>query len=187
MARLWIEDSYRRLTRNGFGTDATFARIARPGVGVVLAPSVLGDAKVSSRRGVPILSVENSWLARQMRYADQQARVRISVNHIVLMPRLRAFHVGTKAHDCAEISGMFIRFGERNESLETARPAMHGLIGELRAVLDWQNLVLATEIMGDSRPERVFLSGDPLCVRLAGKFLEDGAYTQQSPGEYRAA
>ena len=176
MSRLWVEDSYRRLSRNGFEVGTQFARRSRPGYGVILTPSVLGECAVSSRRGVPLLSLENGWLAKQMPSRDAEVRVRVCVGSVIVMPRLRIFHVGRTTHELATISEGTVEVGGKILPLHTAKPAAFGLIAELKADLNWSNLVLATEVMGNSRPSRVQLSGDALCVRLAGKFLSEGGY-----------
>ncbi len=186
MARLWIEDSYHRLTRNNFSVGTQFTRRSRPGYGVILEPNILGEVTVSTRRGAPLLSLENSWLANQMPAQDADVRVRVSVGNIVVMPRLRTFHVGRRFSDEATIVGNILTAGANTRQIDTLAPASIGLIGNLTAHLDWTNLVYATEVMGNARPECVALSGDVLCIRLAGKFLADGGYSERSPGLFIA-
>lgn len=174
-ARLWIEDSSGRLSRNGFDGGMQFDAVARPGVGVVIVPDLLGGLTVSRRAQLPLLSVENRWLGHQL--PVDEVRVRVSVKNIIVMPRLRLFGIVRNEAETWNVRGLVVQTPAGERMLGGCRPlAMRGA-GRINVELDWNNIVFATELIGGARPAAVSLSGDELCQRVAGKFLQDGGFT----------
>lgn len=48
-----------------------------------------------------------------------------------------------------------------------------------------ENMVFATEIIGNQRPGKVTVSGDNLMLVIAGQFLRAAGYSEtQTPNEY---
>jgi hypothetical protein len=181
-SRVWIEDSFDRLSRNGFTPGTSFEPQFRPGVGLVLAPTAIGSLTVSQRRGVPLLSYERPSVSHQFE-ATPDVRVRISVNHVTIMPRLRVFSIGGLRNETWNLSGLTVATPSGSISLEGGSP-VHApkVVQTLRAELTEANLVAATEFMNNVLAPRLELSGEALLVHIAGQFLSDGDYKAEGPG-----
>jgi len=175
--RLWIEDSFGRLTANGFATGTGFAARQRPGVGLVLSPDTLGACHVSQRRGAAILSYEARGLTGALRTSD--VRVRVCVKSIVVMPCLRLFHVGRGVNGEWSIAENRLHADGSVIDIATSTPLqMRKTPAVMSVALTEANIVFATEIIGNTRPAAVRLSGDRLLVTVAEQFLAAAGYAQ---------
>ena len=177
-SRLWLEDSFGRLSRNGFDAGAGFAVTPRPGVGLVFTPSVLGSCHVSHRRSRAILSYEAPDIERLI--PSVEARVRLSVKTIIVMPSLRVFAILRKTAARWTICGNEIVTQNQALPLTGVKPLhLAKAPAVIEADLTEANLVYATEVIGNARPGVVVLSGEPLAVQLAGQFLLAAGYERE--------
>lgn len=182
--RLWIEDSFGRLSRNGFVANSAFNVTPRPGVGLVLTPSVLGEYSITPRRGASVISLEQRGLSDLVR--SREVRVRLCVKSIVVMPCLRAFHVARPTTGVWTIAGMTLTTPEGATDIGTPSPAgMRSTPARLDVQLSEANIVFATEIIGNATPAEVTLSGDPLMVVVGGQFLAAAGYGPTPDGIWR--
>jgi hypothetical protein len=173
--RLWIEDSYGRLARNGFVAGTGFDASHRAGVGLVITPSTLGSYSVTPRGQRSVISLEQRGLSDALRARD--VRVRICVKSIVVMPCLRLFHVAKSVDQVWSIEGTDIFTPEGRASLLTTRPRTFRT-SPLRIKFDArpENIAFATEIIGNAKPAEVELSGDELMCVVAAQFLRAAGY-----------
>jgi hypothetical protein len=179
--RLWLEDGFDRLSRNGFGPGTAFTVTPRGGVGLVLRVALLGSCHVSHRRRQAVLSYEspdlNSFLPAP------SARVRISTSAIIVMPSLRVFSIGRQVTETWTVRGDILTTGDGQIPLGTIRPInFRQAPAMIEAEIDEANLVCATEVMGNAKAAAVRLTGDALPVRVAGQFLAAAGYARAEDG-----
>lgn len=184
-SRLWIEDSAGRLSRNGFATGSGFEVTPRAGLGFLLRPSLLATTHVSSRRSAAILSYESANLSVFLR-GTPEARVRVSVNSIVVMPSLRLFSIAQRRSEQNwSIVGETLTRPEGRQSIVTRQPARFDATPvRLEIALTEGNLVFSTEVVSQAKPVTVSLTGPSPLVAVAGQFLLAIGYTLTSAGEY---
>lgn len=89
--RLWLEDSFGRLSANGFLKGTGFVLQNRMGPGVNIRPSLISRTHVSARRGAAILSYEGAGSLSNL--STTMVRVKMSVNLVQVLPSLREFSV----------------------------------------------------------------------------------------------
>ena len=184
-SRLWIEDSAGRLSRNGFQTGCGFELTPRAGLGFLLRPSLLASTHVSSRGRAAILSYESNRLPAML-HDTPEARVRVSVNTIVVMPALRLFAIASQRTAAVwRIAGDFLLRPEGMQSVATRVPARFDTTpARLEVGLTEDNLVFATEIVAHAKPESVNLTGSEALRALAGQFLAATGYGLTPAGDY---
>lgn len=183
-SRLWVEDSAGRLSRNGFGMGDGFEVRPRAGLGLIVRPAILSSTHVSSRRGSAILSYESKDLPTYLRGVSE-ARVRISVNAMILMPALRLFAVARPLDEVWSIAGNILSRPNGCQPIDGAMPARFDATpARLNAALTEQNLVFATEVMSHAKPAEISLSGSDALTALAGQFLAAIGYEKTPEGVY---
>ena len=178
--RVWIEDSARRLTRNGFEAGTMLVAHHRAGPGLDLRPHLLGDYTVSHRHQVPIVSLENPMVAQAFPVDD--LLVRISVGLISILPSIRAFAVRAVSdelwtlRDNAVITPReVVAFGPRPIH-PLGRPAV------VEAYITDRNLIAATELIAWAKPAEIRLHAEGLAGLTAGQFLQGCGWQETAPG-----
>lgn len=166
--RLWVEDSFSRLTRNGFAPGAVFNVEHRCGPGINLRASLLGGYTVSQRRGAAILSYENSALAQK--FSDPEVRIRISVNLVQVFPSLRVFSVRTRSQEIWSID----REGNLSTPsgsllIKTGREPYAGRPDTILVDLSGVNLVAATDFIARIKPRLVTVLPASLPATINGQ------------------
>ncbi|MCS6273996.1 MAG: hypothetical protein H2169_06600 [Opitutus sp.] len=152
--RLWVEDSYNRLSRNGFGPGTVFNVEPRGGPGLNLRSSILGGYTVSQRRGAAILSLEN--VGRVARFDDPEVRVRISVNLVQVFPSLRVFSVRARSQEVWAITGDgLLSTPSGSLIIKTGREPYAGRPDSIRVEMSGVNLVAATDFIARIKPRLV--------------------------------
>ena len=181
MQRIWIEDSFGRLSRNGFTAGTPYVVGTRPGLGLVVQPAAVSSLHVSARRQASILSYESSSIAHSI--TTNEARVKVSVGSIIILPALRLFHVTRPVTELWQISGLTLVRPEGTCSVVTSAPVRFATSPCLLTVgLTEENLIFATEIIGNAKPGSVALSGGALLCQVAGQFLAEAGYSESAPG-----
>lgn len=181
--RLWIEDSFGRLSRNGFTAGTRFQIANRPGLGMVLTPSILG-LKVTPRRGGSLISYEARGLSDAVRASE--VKVRVCVKSIVVMPCLRHFHIRAANGETWSIAGETLVTPHGQQDIVTPSPARFAATPALLEIdLTPGNVVFATEIVGNVKPGAVKLSGDAVMQVVAGQFLEAAGYSKADADTWR--
>ncbi len=179
MKRIWVEDSFGRLSRNGFTAGTPYSVTTRPGLGLLVQPAAVSSLHVSSRRSASILSYESSRLAQSI--TTNEARVKVSVGSIIILPALRLFHVARTASNWS-IAGMMLTRPEGVSGIATERPVRYPFSPDsLTVALDETNLIFALEIVGNAKPGEVAVNGEPLLRQIAGQFLAEAGYSLKSP------
>lgn len=175
--RLWVEDNgFDRLRRNNFTPGTAFSVRRRPGTGLVIERAAIGSCHVSSRRGAGVLSYEAQDLGGFI--GAPEVRVRIQVGQIVVTPLLRFHSVSRPATETWTIVGDTLTTPSGALTLRTSAPLMlPQSAASIEADLDEGNLVYATELIGNQRPGRVFIRGNPVLTTVAGQFLRASGYT----------
>ena len=156
LRRLWVEDSFSRLSNNGFDVGTGFRVEPRMGPGLNIRQTLLGSCHVSQRRGAAILSYEGA--ATMARFFEPEVRVKISVGLVQVLPSLRAFSVRTATSEVWTIAGEFLTtpWGEvrlvTGDERPSSRPA------SISATLTEDNIVAATALIAWAKPATVKIS-----------------------------
>jgi hypothetical protein len=180
-----VEDSaFDRLNRNNFVPGTAFEVHRRPGTGLVISQAILGTCHVSTHKRAALLSYEASDLGSFL--GTPEVRVRIQVGQIVVTPLVRFHSVARPATAHWSIKGEFLTTAGGVVGIRTATPLnLARTAGTIEAALDRLNLVFVTEIIGNQRPGRVLLTGEPILLTVAGQFLRAGGYSDGAiPGEF---
>ena len=157
--RLWVEDSFCRLTNNGFAPGSPFSVEPRQGPGVNLRAGLLGSYIVSRRRGAAILSYENVALAE--RFSEPEVRVKISVNLVQVLPSLRVFSVRRRSDESWSIGvDGVLTTPEGKTALITGRERTSGRPDSIAVVMTANNLVAATDFIARVKPRIVTVTVD---------------------------
>ncbi len=183
--RLWVEDNgFERLRRNNFVPGSAFHVRKRPGTGLVIEQTLIASCHVSSRRGSAVLSYEARDLAEL--FAGPDVRVRIHVGQIIVQPALRCHGVARPADEHWSIAGDTLTMPRASISLRSAAPlALPQTAATITVELDEQNLVFATELIGNQRPGRVKITGVKILLVVAGQFLRACGYGEtDAAGEF---
>lgn len=179
-----IEDSFDRLTRNGFAPGTSFNVESRMGPGMILRASVLGENTVSKRKRAPVAYVKNRRVAAA--FPVDEVRFRVSVGMIVAVPSVRAFSIHSIAAgevwmmDDAGVttpSGVFT-FG-------AAPLRIAGRPEKLIVNLSAANIVPATETAAAVKPGAIELRGDEFCGRIAAQFFTAAGWQVSADGLLR--
>lgn len=158
--RLWIEDSFSRLSRNGFEPGVAFNVEPRMGPGVNIRPALLGEYMVSRRRQSAILSHETSFLAS--RFSAPEARVKVSVGLVQVLPSLRVFSVQQQSDEVWRIDANGIVTTPRGAiELHTGREVVSGRPASLSLIPSMTNLVAATDFISRVKPGMVQIGVNP--------------------------
>jgi hypothetical protein len=177
--RIWIEDSYGRLQKNGFSPNTPFSVQPRAGRGLILkTENQPTTTSVSKRQNKPLLSLERKTLARSL--DGDLLRARISIGQIILVPRVLCFSIQKPHQNIACISGTQLQIGGAPpKELKTPKPQRNPEpIAYLEAEITADNIVYATEFMLNNLPKEIKLSG-PEAI-LATKWLLSLGYFQTS-------
>lgn len=183
--RLWVEDTgYARLQRNNFAPGSPFTVERRGGTGLIIRRAILGSCHVSSRRGAGVLSYEAADLSKFL--PDPEVRVRIHVGQIIVAPRLRTYSIMRPATEAWTIDGLALTTPSGTHSLRSAAPlSLPHTAGTITVHLSTENLVFATELIGNQRPARVVLHGEPLMLTICAQFLAAAGYSPtETPGTF---
>ncbi len=183
--RLWVEDTgFARLGRNDFAPGTAFQVRRRPGTGLVIDKALLGSCHISSHKRAALLSYE----ARDLRdfFGTPEVRVRIHVGQVVVTPLLRFHSIARPATEHWTIAGGTLRTPAGVCDIRTVSPVtLIHTAASIDAVLDEMNLVFATELIGNLRPGRVVVHGEPVLLTVAGQFLRAGGYSETAnAGEF---
>ena len=184
LRRLWVEDSFSRLSDNGFEIGTGFVVEPRMGPGLNLRPSGLGSCHVSQRRGAAILSYEGSTKLEQ--FAQPEIRVKISHALVQVLPSLRAFTVRTVPTGVWTIDGQTISTPEGRMTLRTGHERPAGRPATIEARLDSMNLVAATDFIAWAKPGTIrLLSGSTPVIPMGqlDLFAEPTAASVESTGD----
>ena len=176
MARVWLEDSYNRLTRNGFPAGTKIAVTDRPGSGLIVRHGELDSKKtVSSRRNAPLLSLDGAWVLRRFEGADF-LRVRLSFKTLIIVPRVITSNI-TRSGCSGYVTGTTLVVDNIGYSIKTQKPLLLPMrLKSLALNITTDNILYAMEIVVNSRPESVTLSGHEMSV--ASAYLLDVGYTK---------
>lgn len=183
--RLWVEDNgFDRLRRNNFAPGTAFEVQRRPGTGLVIKQAVLGSCHVSSRRGAGLLSYEAQDLGTFI--GTPEIRVRVQVGQILVTPLLRFHSVARPAVENWSIIGDSLITPSGRTALRTAAPLnLPQTAVFIEADLDEQNLVFATELIGNQRPGLVLIRGNHVLTTVAAQFLRATGYSETGiPGQF---
>ena len=183
--RLWIEDTgFDRLRRNNFAPGAAFQVCRRPGSGLLIEQTLLGSCHVSSRRGAGLLSYEARDIGGFI--GTPEIRVRIQVGRIFVTPLLRFHSIARPTTEQWRIASDSLITPSGRTALRTAGPLnLPRTAASIEADLDERNVVFATELIGNQRPGRVLVRGNPVMMTVAGQFLRAAGYGETSnPGEF---
>ena len=184
--RLWIEDTgFDRLERNNFRPGTPFSVQRRLGTGLVIQQSLLSTTHVSARKGHGVLSYEAKDLGNFL--GSPEVRVRITVGQILVIPRLRAATVHVRNDEVWTVKGSTLTTPHGQCDIRQEKPLfLRSRAATIEVALEEQNLVYATELIGNQRPGRVVLSGEPILVTVGGQFLAACGYGPgDQPGEFR--
>lgn len=183
--RLWVEDNgFDRLRRNNFAPGTAFEVRRRPGTGLVIEQTLSGSCHVSSRRGAALLSYEAQDIGSFI--GTPEIRVRIQVGRIFVTPLMRFHSVARTVTEQWSIEGDVLITPSGRTALRTAGPLhLPQTAASIEAYLDEQNLVFATELIGNQHPGRVIVRGNPVMMTVAGQFLRAAGYSETAnPGEF---
>ena len=180
--RVWIEDSYSRLTRNGFAAGSNITVNDRPGSGLILRRTEqLSRNSVSSRKGAPIIDIDGIWVLRRFEGSDF-LRVRLSFNSAIIVPRVLTASVA-RAGEVAQIRGNILLVAGTQFAINTPKPARIPFsISELSIDVSAANLLYAMETIINNRPANVSVTGSE--SPIASAYLTDAGYTPNGEGRF---
>jgi hypothetical protein len=156
--RLWVEDSYSRLTNNGFDVGTGFTVEPRLGPGLNIRPAILASTHVSKRNGAAILSYEGS--SNMARFSAPEVRVKLSYGLAQILPSLRVFSVRIATSETWTIEGAALMTPAGATVLRTGMERPPGRPTIIEARLNASNLVAATALIAWAKPETIRLT-DP--------------------------
>lgn len=204
LRRLWVEDSFSRLTSNGFEIGTGFVVESRMGPGLNIRPSLLARCHVSQRRGAAILSYEGN--ESMARFHEPEVRVKISVGLVQVIPSLRVFSVRTPSSAVWKIDGSTLTTDEGSMVLRDGLERPSGRPATIEARLDAKNLVAATALIAWAKPGTIRLidgsapvgqldlfgeaapaaeaNNDAITAEVARQFFVACGYETVSPGVF---
>lgn len=180
--RVWLEDSFGRLSRNGFSAGDGVDVSHRAGSGLLVKK---GDAfsknSISARRNTPLFALDGAWVLRRFEHADF-LRVRLSYNAISIVPRVITASI-TRAGVRAAISGNVLVVDHVGYQINTPKPTLLPFrIKALHASVDAANILYSMEVIINNRPESVTLDGVERSV--ASAYLVDAGYSLGEDGVF---
>lgn len=158
-ARVWIEDGFSRLQRNGFGVGVPIDVLPRSsGAGLIIRVAKTPTRrKVAKRRGMPLLSLEGPQVLACLPW--DEVRVRVSVGAVAVLPRAFAL-LFRMAVGVAVISGTTVRVGGVVRELVNARAVKLPEGGaECDFYADEDNVFWGCEFVSNHRPGLVRVHG----------------------------
>lgn len=155
LRRLWVEDSFSRLTQNGFEVGSGFEVQPRMGPGLNIRPSLLSRTHVSSRRGAAILSYEGS--DNMARFSVPEVRVKITHGLVQVLPSLRAFSVRVSTACTWILDGMTLTTPECSLTLRDGLERPAGRPSTVEARLTSASLIAATSLIAWAKPATIRL------------------------------
>lgn len=159
--RLWLEDSHGRLTRNGFAPGTRLTVSPRLGPGLALRTCPTGSLTVSRRREHAILSYESRDLG--LRFIEPEARVKVSVGLVQVLPSLRVFSIRAIANEEWTIAKAGILLTPKAPAirLHTGRERAPGRPTTITWEVTESNLVAATDFIAWAKPPKVVVQMAP--------------------------
>ena len=151
--RLWVEDSYSRLSNNGFDVGTGFVVEPRMGPGLNIRPAILSSTHVSKRNGSAILSYEGSSV--MARFSAPEVRVKLSVGLAQILPSLRAFSIRIVSTETWTIDGNTLTTAAGSIALRTGLERPAGRPAVIEAALSASNLIAATALIAWAKPATV--------------------------------
>lgn len=182
--RVWIEDAYGRLSKNGFSPNTPFSvNIRKGGTGLIIqAQPNSGPITISKRANRPILSLERKSLQETL--GLEFFRARITYKTVILLPRILCFYFNeNREKTLAHLQGWKVTIGKEDSmDLRTNVPIRKSKkqITYLEACIDSENIVQACEFILYNTPQTVKLSGEE--IPMATQWIQQIGY-QLSPDQ----
>ena len=153
--RLWLEDSYGRLSANGFFKGTGFVLQNRMGPGVNIRPSLISRTHVSARRGAAILSYEGAGSLSNL--STSMVRVKMSVNLVQVFPSLREFSVRIPNRETWTVDGSTLITPAGSFSIVDGLERVSGRPTQINVNLTKANIAPVTLLISRYKPDTIQL------------------------------